>query len=45
MIVASSFFLFTATPVACCSSMERLEVLLGMIGKTVVMVRVGCGRR
>jgi hypothetical protein len=25
--------------------MERLEVLLGMISKMVVMVRVGCGRR
>jgi hypothetical protein len=34
--VASSFFLLVAAAAAAyCSSMDRLEVLLGMVGKTV----------
>jgi hypothetical protein len=34
MLVSS--FLLAAATVACCSSTERLDVLPGMIGKTVV---------
>jgi hypothetical protein len=44
MTAVSSFFLFTLTAVACCSLMERCEMLLDMVGKTVV-VRGGGGRR
>jgi hypothetical protein len=42
MVVASSSFLLVAATVTCCLSMERLEVLLGMVGKTRV-VRGGDG--
>jgi hypothetical protein len=35
-VESSSFLLAAAT--TCCSSTERLEVMLGMVGKTVVVV-------
>jgi hypothetical protein len=45
MVAASSSFLLVpaaaVAAVACYSSMERLELLVGMVGKTVVVVGGG----
>jgi hypothetical protein len=37
MVAASSSFLSVVVAMVCCSSMEWLEVLLGMVDKTVVV--------
>jgi hypothetical protein len=42
--MASSSLILALTSVVCCSSMERLEVLLDMVGKMMVVRGDGGGR-